>query len=149
MRRRLRGWWALLALLPLGSGCAGFGTQLRFKTVVAYTGKKSGGWQAACLEALFQNMTTHDSFVCLVSMEMPLRTWANGDISHWDAADIATECIQEASEHVVQPAPPSVPSAVACGDFRNELGRLLSQKVIGSRVSARCKTGVPRTRVGF
>ena len=137
------------ALLPLVSGCAGIGTQLQFKTVVAYTGRKSGGWQAACLEALIQNMTTRDSHVCRVSMEMPLRTWENGDISNWDAEDIATECINEASESIVRPAPPSVTTAVACTSFKNELSRLLSLRVVGSRVSSVCKEGAPRTRVGF
>ncbi|MBM7112417.1 hypothetical protein [Archangium primigenium] len=94
-------------------------------------------------------MTTHDSHVCLVGIGMPVRTRAQGLISSWDASDFAATCIHEASDRVVRPSPPSVPSALACMNFKAELARLLNERVMGSRVTLRCDAGIPRTRLGF
>jgi hypothetical protein len=138
----------LIALaLPLLSGC--IGTQLKFKTVVERTGQGPSGWQEACLEALFENMTTQDKHVCLVGIGMPMETRTEGYISPWDAGEIAAECINEASNRVVKPAPPSVPSALACSTFKDELSRILNERIYGSRVKLGCTVGIPHTRVGF
>lgn len=140
-------WLRLVALtLPLLTGC---GTQLKFVTVVPGDGSGPSGWQAACLEANVQNMTTGDSSVCSLGIEMPVETLANGYIAPWEAAEIAAECINEASELVIRPAPPESPSALVCRNFKDTFLELLKKSVRGSRVEIGCKPGIPVTRVGF
>lgn len=137
--------WSVL-VLPLVSGC---GAQLKFVTVVPRTGSGPGGWQAACLEANVQNMTTGDSFVCSLNIEMPIETRVNGYIAPWEAAEIAAECINKASELVIRPAPPETPSALVCRNFKDTFLAILKESVRGSRVDLGCKPGIPVTRVGF
>ena len=139
--------WLLLVALSLVSGCTG--TQVIFKTMVKPPPAQMGGWQEACLEALFQNMTTLESSVCLVSIGMPIQSHQYSFISSWDASQFAADCINDASAEVVQPAPPSTPTALACMSFKNELMRLMNDRVKGSRVTFGCPAGVPHTRIGF
>ena len=148
MFQRFRWTWIYtLTATLIGPGC--IGARIQFQTVIAQAGEQPGGWQAACLEALFQNMTTRDSHVCLIGIGMPIFTRADGLMTSWDAAEIAAECITEAADRAVRPAPPSVPSAVACMNFKNELERTLHGRVIGSRVTLKCEAGIPHTQVGF
>lgn len=141
-------WLRLSALmLPFMSGC--IGAQLKFYPVIEKTGPGPGGWQEACLEARMENMTTRDSHICEVGIGMPIETQENGYISPWAAADIATECINQASELVVLPAPPDNPSALVCMKFKDTFSQLLRQRVGGSRVNLGCGKGIPPTRVGF
>jgi hypothetical protein len=140
-------WLRLMALvLPLVTGC---GAQLKFVTVVAKTKPGPGGWQETCLEANVQNMTTGDSAVCPVTIGMPIETEANGYIGSWWAAEIAADCINEASELVIRPAPPESPSALVCMHFVDTVHEILNKRVVGSRVTQKCKPGIPVTRVGF
>lgn len=140
--------WLLLSasMLSLVLGC---GTQLKFVTVVPRDGTGPSGWQAACLEANVQNMTTGDSSVCALNIEMPIETLANGYIPSWEAAEIAAECINQASELVIRPAPPESPSALVCRSFKDTFQEILKKSVRGSRVEVGCKPGIPVTRVGF
>ena len=137
----------LLALvLPLMAGC---GVQLQFVKVVDKTELGPDGWQEACLKANTQNMTTGDSYVCALAIGMPIETKKDGYISPREAAYIAAECIQEASRHVIQPAPPEILSAIVCMNFKDEFHRILNERVRGSRVSLGCRPGIPETLVGF
>jgi hypothetical protein len=122
---------------------------LRFYTVVEKTGPGPGGWQEACLEALMTNMTTQDSHVCAVGIGMPIESRERGYIAQWDAAEIATACINKASESVVLPAPPETPAAQACLNFKTALSQLLNEQILGSRVSLGCRPGIASTRIGF
>lgn len=135
-------------VLAVDSGCT-TGEPLVFVPVVARTRQKPSGWQAACLEALFQNMTTGDKQACVVGIGLPMHTDADGFIATWQAQELATQCITQAANNVVKPAPPSVPTALACMSFRKELTRLLDEHIRGSRVTSWCEENVPRTRVGF
>jgi len=139
-------WLRLLFLvLPL-LGC---GTHLKFATVVPKDGSGESGWQAACLEANVQNMTTGDSSVCSLTIGMPVETRANGYIAPWEAAEITAECINEAATLVIRPAPPDSPSALVCRNFKDTFYELLKKSVRGSRVEQGCISGIPVTRVGF
>lgn len=136
-----------LVMLTTLSGC--IGVQVKFKPVVPLVAGEPGGWQEACLEALIQNMTTQDSHVCLVGIGMPMHTRQDGVIPSWAAGEIAAECINDAADEAVRPAPPTVPSAVACTSFKDELARILGKRVMGSRVALGCTAGIPHTQVGF
>lgn len=141
------GWLRLsMLVLPFLLGC---GAQLKFATVLPRDGSGQSGWQAACLEANVQNMTTGDSSVCALTIGMPVETLANGYIASWEAAEIAAECINEASDLVIRPAPPESPSALVCRNFKDTLLGILKETVRGSRVELGCKPGIPVTRVGF
>jgi hypothetical protein len=129
------------------AGC--IGAQLKFRTVIEKSAPGAGGWQETCLEANVQNMTTGDVHLCVVGIGMPVETELNGYISPWDAAEVATDCINEATALAIQPAPPDVPSALACTNFRDTVHRLLREKVVGSRVKPVCRKDVPTTRIGF
>jgi hypothetical protein len=138
---------SLAVALSMLSGC--IGAQLRFRTVVAKTESGADGWQETCLEANVQNMTTGDTHLCSVNIGMPIETKMNGYIAPWYAAEIAEDCINEAAELAIRPAPPSTPSALACTNFKEMLDRLLSMKVQGARTKLRCNPGIPVTRVNF
>ena len=96
-----------------------------------------------------ENMTTRDSHLCAVGIGMPIETRDHGYIPPWAAADIATECINQASELVVLPAPPDNPSALVCMKFKDTFNQLLNERVLGARVNLGCRKGIPPTRVGF
>lgn len=141
-------WLCLLTLAPsLTAGC--IGAQLKFRTVVEKTSPGAGGWQETCLEALVQNMTTGDAHLCVVGIGMPVETSANGYIASWYAAELAADCVNEAAERAIRPAPPSTPSALACMDFKNLLHAILNKAVYGSRANFGCNPGIPVTRVNF
>jgi hypothetical protein len=148
IRSKNPAWLYLLALvLPLTSGC--IGAQLKFRTVIDKTSPGAGGWQETCLEANVQNMTTGDIYLCSVGIGMPIETGANGYIAPWYAAEIAADCVNEAAERAIRPAPPSTPAALACMDFKNQLSAILNKAVYGSRVNLGCNPGIPVTRVNF
>lgn len=134
----------VLSIMP---GC--IGAQLKFYPVIKKTEPGPGGWQEACLEARIENMTTRDSHVCTVGIGMPMETRENGYIAPWVAEEIATECINRATELVIRPAPPESPSALVCLNFKDTFSRLLNERVLGSRVNLGCRKGIPPTRVGF
>ena len=138
---------SLAVAISMLSGC--IGAQLRFRTVVAKSGSGSGGWQETCLEANVQNMTTGDTYLCSVNIGMPIESQKNGYIAPWYAAELAEDCVNEAAERAIRPAPPSTPSALACMNFRGMLTTLLSERVPSSRVTSRCTAGVPVTRINF
>ncbi|MFL5343301.1 MAG: hypothetical protein ACJ8AT_00810 [Hyalangium sp.] len=94
-------------------------------------------------------MTTQDSHVCLIGIGMPIENRENGYIAPWEAAEIATDCINEAVQLVVQPAPPSSPSALVCANFKDAFNQILAKRVRGSRVKLGCGEDIPHTRVGF
>jgi hypothetical protein len=94
-------------------------------------------------------MTTGDSSVCALTIGMPVETRANGYIASWEAAEIAAECINKASDLVIRPAPPESPSALVCRNFKDTFLELLKEIVRGSRVEIGCRPGIPVTRVGF
>lgn len=147
-RSRNPAWLCLLALpLLLTSGC--IGAQLKFRTVVEKTSPGAGGWQETCLEANVQNMTTGDTYLCSLGIGMPVETGANGYIPSWYAAELAADCVNEAAERAIRPAPPSTPAAIACMDFKNQLNVILNKVVYGSRVNLGCNPGIPVTRVNF
>jgi hypothetical protein len=134
-------------VLPALTGC--IGTQVRFYTVVAKNQDTPDGWQEACLEALIQNMTTKDAHVCVVGIGMPIENQQNGYIPAWEAGEIAADCINTAAERSIQPASADNPSSLVCSTFRSTLLQLLGEKVKGSRVTPRCREGIPSTRIGF
>jgi len=138
---------SLVATVSVLSGC--IGAQLKFRTVVEKTRSGSDGWQETCLEANVQNMTTGDTYLCAVNIGMPIENRQNGYIAPWYAAEIAEDCVNEAAERAIRPAPPSTPSALACMNFRGMLTTLLNERVPGSRVKPLCTAGVPVTRVNF
>jgi len=138
---------SLAVTVSVLSGC--IGAQLRFRTVVAKTESGADGWQETCLEANVQNMTTGDTYLCAVNIGMPIENQQNGYIAPWYAAEIAEDCVNEAAERAIRPAPPSTPSALACTNFKETLDKLLRMKVQGSRANLRCNPGVPVTRVNF
>jgi hypothetical protein len=139
--------WCLVAMGgSLLAGC--IGTQVRFYTVVEKTAE-NGGWQEACLEALIQNMTTRDVYVCAVGLGMPMETKRNGSIPAWEAGEIAADCIHAAAARAIQPASVDNPSALVCSNFRNTLSQILAEQVKGSRVNQGCRKGIPPTRIGF
>jgi hypothetical protein len=80
---------------------------------------------------------------------MPIETGANGYIPPWYAAELAADCVNEAAERAIRPAPPSTPAAIACMDFKNQLSVILNKVVYGSRVNLGCNPGIPVTRVNF
>jgi hypothetical protein len=137
----------LVLVPPLMTGC--IGAQLKFYTVIEKTGPGPGGWQEACLEARIENMTTRDSHVCKVGIGMPIETRETGFIALWEAEEIATECINKASDSVIRPAPPESPSALVCMNFKDTFSQLLNERVLGSRVTLGCRQGIAPTRVGF
>ncbi|WP_224367817.1 hypothetical protein [Hyalangium versicolor] len=134
----------MLLFMP---GC--IGAQLKFYPVIAKSGPGPGGWQEACLEARMENMTTHDSHICALGIGMPIETRDNGYIPAWEAAEIATECINLASERIVLPAPPDNPSALVCLQFKDTFHLLLTERVLGARVNLGCRKDISPTRVGF
>jgi hypothetical protein len=81
--------------------------------------------------------------------ESRVESRANGYIAPWEAAEIAAECINKASELVILPAPPESPSALVCRNFKDTFHEILKESVRGSRVEQGCKSGLPVTRVGF
>ena len=87
--------------------------------------------------------------MCTLNIEMPIETKANGYIAPWEAAEIAAECINKASELVIRPAPPESPSALVCRNFMDAFQTFLRESVRGSRVKQGCNSGIPVTRVGF
>jgi hypothetical protein len=145
--RQLARRYLLALVLPVMSGCSG--AQLKFYTVIEKTGPGPGGWQEACIEARIENMTTRDSQVCTVGIGMPIETRENGHIAPWEAEEIATECINKASNSVIRPAPPESPSALVCMNFKDTFSQLLNERVLGSRVNLGCRKGIPPTRFGF
>jgi len=138
---------SLAVMISMLSGC--IGAQLRFRTVVEKTRYGSDGWQETCLEANVQNMTTGDTYLCSVNIGMPIENQKNGYIAPWYAAELAEECVNEAAERAIRPAPPSTPSALACMSFRGMLTTLMRERVPGSRVTPQCTAGVPVTRINF
>lgn len=125
------------------------GAQLKFRTVVERKEPGPGGWQETCLEANVQNMTTGDSHLCVVGIGMPIETRVNGYIAPWYAAEVAADCINEAAERAIRPAPPSTPAAIACMSFKDSLNEILNEQVYGSRANLGCNAGIPVTRVNF
>lgn len=143
----LLAWFRLcVVVLPVLLGC---GTQLKFATVIPRDGTGQSGWQAACLEANVQNMTTGNSAVCALTIGMPVETRDNGYIASWEAAEIAAECINKASDLVIRPAPPESPAALVCRSFKDTFLEILKETVRGSRVEIGCRPGIPVTRIGF
>jgi hypothetical protein len=138
---------SLAVAISVLSGC--IGAQLRFRTVVEKTESGSDGWQETCLEANVQNMTTGDTYLCAVNIGMPIENQQNGYIAPWYAAEIAEDCVNEAAERAIRPAPPSTPSALACMNFKSMLDEILRRKVQGSRAKLICRAGIPVTRVNF
>jgi hypothetical protein len=145
--RRLVRLRMLALALSFAPGC--IGAQLKFATVIEKTGPGPGGWQEACLEARIENMTIRDSHICTVGIGLPIETRETGYVAPWMAEEIATDCINKASDEVIRPAPPESPSALVCMSFKDTLSQLLNERILGSRVTLGCRKGVPLTRVGF
>ena len=87
--------------------------------------------------------------MCSLNIEMPIETRVDGYIAPWEAAEIAAECINKASELVIRPAPPESTASLVCRSFKDTLQEILKESVRGSRVNLGCKPGIPVTRVGF
>lgn len=121
----------------------------QFVTVVEKTGPGAGGWRAACLHVLTENMTTQDAFVCRFGVEMPMETAQEGAISHALAQRIAADCATVAAERVFRPATAAVPPGLACESFKKTYHEVLNRAVGGSAVRTTCDPKTSPVKVGF
>lgn len=135
-----------LLLLVLASGCASTVTgriqpvHFQFTTIVAHSGAGSGGWRVACVHARINNGGTHESYTCLMGVEMPVANTERGLMSTAVAQRIAADCANEAAYAVLssltQVTPP--PLYTLCTSVRTAYDVRLSAAVIGSRVMRTC-----------
>jgi hypothetical protein len=142
----------IFATFYLLLGCASVGVQPRqfdFVTVVEKTEPGPGGWRAACLYALVENMTTGDSLVCKFGVELPLETEREGPISTMLAQRIAADCANEAAARVFRPATAEVPPGLACEEFKKSYYAILSLAMPGARVTQTCHPKTTPVTIGF
>ncbi len=140
----------LLSLLCWG--CTTGGLQpghFNFVTIVEKTEPGPGGWRAACVHALMENMTTRDSFVCKFGIEMPFETEEEGPISRALAQRVAADCATVAAERVFRPATAALPPGLACESFKKTYHEVLNGAVRGSSVRTKCHVKTTPVKVGF
>lgn len=121
-------------------GMSGFSPSVfKFATTLPDDGEgKAGGWQQATGTLTFYRWTSllPETWSCMVTVGMPLRTELNGKISTQTAASVTAGVATQAS-FTVMGIKPEVPPGIFCFKFKEEMRSLLKKPPLdtyGARV---------------
>lgn len=111
-----------------------------FKVIVPDDGKdEAGGWQLAAITPLFRDARSgvELQWYCSVTVQVPMRTKADGIISKGRAAQLSASAANTASDAVMGSRPAWIP-ALFCPAFAVAMQKLLQVSgASGARVSGR------------